>query len=633
MRFGPFLSSTRRLGVAGPALATLALLCTPPLAVRAQRSLPDQDILQYLNQTIAWYRDVMNFIQAPEGPRERLFADDLRNSSGQAVRLAFDFARAQAAIPSTGTTAGVPTGSNRGRNLAQAEAAADQKAGQAQAEIEQINRQLQNASPRARRGLLALRDEVNAELNFAKVRRDTIRSLIGFLSAPGEGGLSSKISDLERSLPEVTAPASKTSSSAASGASASPSQDFHAETAGLVGLTTEIFSVSRKMSRLNHLIQSTDALRQADQKLRGPLRSALQQVNRKADAIAQTPESNDLAALNSQRNDLDALSAEFKQISGSAVPLSEQLTQINAGRAQMVEWRSDLENEYGSALRYLLLRAGMLAIGLLAILGLSELWRRATVRYVHDLRRRRQFLLLRRIVVGCTIVLFLVMSFVTEFGSLATFAGFSAAGLAVAMQSVIVSAVAYFFLVGRWGVRVGDRVTISGVTGDVVDVGLFRLYLMELGGSEPALEPTGRIVVFPNAVFFQPSAMFKQFPGLNYTWRTLTVRLAGTVDSAEAEQRLLGAVEAIYAEYRESIERQHQAVQSSLDLHTPEPRLESRVRFSDSNLEIAIRYPVENGHARDIDDRISRAVIREIERDPNFKSLNGGAPKIEMKAG
>ena len=38
--------------------------------MRAQRSLPDQDILQYLNQTIAWYRDVLTFIQAQEGAHE-----------------------------------------------------------------------------------------------------------------------------------------------------------------------------------------------------------------------------------------------------------------------------------------------------------------------------------------------------------------------------------------------------------------------------------------------------------------------------------------------------------------------------------------------------------------------------------
>jgi small-conductance mechanosensitive channel len=299
----------------------------------------------------------------------------------------------------------------------------------------------------------------------------------------------------------------------------------------------------------------------------------------------------------------------------------------------MLEWRNSLGAGYSSALRYLLLRIGMLGIAIVLIFSLAELWRRATMRYVQDLRRRRQFLLLRRIVVGCAISLLVVLSFVTEFGSLATFAGFSAAGIAVALQSVILSVVAYFFLVGRWGVRVGDRVTISGVTGEVADVGLFRLYLIELSGSGVALEPTGRIVVFPNAVFFQPAALFKQLPGIDYVWRTITVKLSGTKDYALLERRLLDAVESIYAEYREVIERQHSSVQSSLNLHTAAPRPESRLRFVDSGLEITIRYPAELRRAAEIDDRITRELIQQVEKDPQLMLINGGTFKIEARAG
>jgi small-conductance mechanosensitive channel len=168
--------------------------------------------------------------------------------------------------------------------------------------------------------------------------------------------------------------------------------------------------------------------------------------------------------------------------------------------------------------------------------------------------------------------------------------------------------VAYFFLVGRWGVRVGDRVTVSGVTGEVADVGLFRLYLVELSA---ALQPTGRMVVFPNSVFFQPAAMFKQLPGMDYVWRAITVKLDSSADYAQVERRLMDTVQSIYGEYRETLERQHRAVQSSLEVHTAVPQPESRVRFTDSGLELTIRYPVEVSRAAEIDDRIAREVTRQ----------------------
>ncbi len=628
----PLAVAGRRLGTGKALPALLALLLVPAPELRAQRPLKDEDILRYLSQTITWYREVTAIVQSQVDSQQAVLSGSLPQSSTEAVRLGFEFARAQAAIPPA-TAPDAPADGDRKRTLAQSVAAAEQRAEQAQVEIGQLNQQLQSGTGPSRARLLALRDELTSEANFAKARIDALRTLIGFLSGPDEGGLGARISELERSVPEIAASNRKIPAEPAPNLRTAPAQQFHPESAGIIGLTTEIFSASQKTRRLDRLVQETDALRQSGQNLRAPLRNALREVIGRGDAVTQAPESADVTALTAQRKELDGLLARFKQLSASSSPLSEQFTQISASRGRIIEWRNSLDAGYRSALRYLLLRTGMLAIALLLIFGLSELWRRGTMRYVQDLRRRRQFLLLRRIVVACAVSLLIVLSFVTEFGSLATFAGFSAAGIAVAMQSVILSVVAYFFLVGRWGVRVGDRVTVSGVTGEVADIGLFRLYLMELGGSGLAPQPTGRIVVFPNAVFFQPSALFKQIPGIDYAWRSITLTLSGTADYSLVERRLLAAVESIYAEYREVVERQYNSALSTLNLHTAAPRLESRLRFVDSGMEITIRYPVEIHRAAEIDDRITREVIQQVGSDSQLTLTNGGAVKIESKAG
>src|SRR5262249_11468169 len=153
----------------------------------------------------------------------------------------------------------------------------------------------------------------------------------------------------------------------------------------------------------------------------------------------------------------------------------------------------------------------------------------------------------------------------------ATFAGLITAGIAVALQTVILSGVAYFFFIGRFGVRVGDRVTISGITGDVIEVGLFRLYLMELGGTKPDLHPTGRIVAFSNAVLFQPSAFYKQLPGADYAWHEVTFTLAPETDYRLAQERILGAVTSVVAEYQETLKSQHEAATQSLHMPMESP--------------------------------------------------------------
>jgi len=128
---------------------------------------------------------------------------------------------------------------------------------------------------------------------------------------------------------------------------------------------------------------------------------------------------------------------------------------------------------------------------LLAIFVAAFFWRTLTFRYVQDLRRRRQLLQLRKLAVASVVSLVLVFDFTDELGTLATVVGLAAAGIAVALQNVILSFAGYFFVTGRYGIRVGDRIQLAGVNGDVIEIGLFKLALMELAGDGSTHQPTG----------------------------------------------------------------------------------------------------------------------------------------------
>ena len=95
------------------------------------------------------------------------------------------------------------------------------------------------------------------------------------------------------------------------------------------------------------------------------------------------------------------------------------------------------------------------------------------------------------------IVLVAAVSFTSDLTSLATFFGLLTAGVAIALQSVILSALGYFLLVGRRGIRVGDRVQISGVTGNVTDIGWLQFRLEEI--DKETQQPTGHVVTFSNS--------------------------------------------------------------------------------------------------------------------------------------
>jgi small-conductance mechanosensitive channel len=122
---------------------------------------------------------------------------------------------------------------------------------------------------------------------------------------------------------------------------------------------------------------------------------------------------------------------------------------------------------------------------------------------VANLRMERRSLQRLRVVTRVALqVLGALIIFVIIFGTpsnLGTIIGLAGAGLTVALKDFIVSFVGWLVLMGRNGVRIGDLVEINGVTGEVVELGVFNTVLHETGNWTDAGHPTGRRVTFTNS--------------------------------------------------------------------------------------------------------------------------------------
>ena len=100
-----------------------------------------------------------------------------------------------------------------------------------------------------------------------------------------------------------------------------------------------------------------------------------------------------------------------------------------------------------------------------------------------------------------TQVVGLLLILLTIFGvpqQMPTILGLATAGLTVVFQDFILAFCGWFVLMGPNGVRVKDWVEIDGVGGEVVQVGLFRTWLLETGNWTANGHPTGRKVSFLN---------------------------------------------------------------------------------------------------------------------------------------
>jgi small-conductance mechanosensitive channel len=613
---------------------------------------PDQ-VLAHLNQTISWYRRIASIEQLPVEADDVVRRDKLHQTSVTALRLAFDFARAAAALLNSGAQpANAPEATGTAGELDQAAARLAQRVASLESQLKDLDAQLAHAPPRLRETLVARRAEVAAALNLAKEVQSTVQDIEEFEEASmsggagGQGGLAAQIAELQRSFPEArhvtTSAAHGSAAAGTTGPSGGPAAGgsstraaatpvpvvFRPETAGIIALVTEWLTLRDMRLQLDGGLKETDSLIKELDTLRGGFTAETRNLIR-ADVTATA--ATDPTQLAAARQTLEAALMRFKQLSTVLVPLGEQAITVQSARTTLSEWRNALLGRSSTVVRYLMLRTLILLASIGLVLGVSEIWRRATFRYLHDARRRRQFLTLRRIVVGFALTLIIVFGFVSEMGSVATYAGFVTAGIAVALQNVILAIVAYFFLIGRYGVRVGDRVTMAGVTGRVVDIALIRIYLMELSG--PDLHSTGRIVVLSNAVLFQPAALFKQIPGVDYVWHTVTLTLAPTVDVQMAEARLRAAAESVYHQYRSEIEQQHAVAQRFVDFDTSVPRPEVYVRLTESGLECTVRYPVLPEQAAATDQRMVKALRDALAESPQLPLVSSGQPALASSSG
>ncbi len=585
------------------------------------------DVRHHLGHVIDWYHRLGGL------PANAALTDDLitRERLHQLrlteVRLAFGFGRAAAALVEeepAAAAADSPTTDDGTFRYERMASRMDERERDLRAQIARLDTQIAQAAAQERGVLAARRAQLAAALTLTSEVQSTVQRLQQFASrsnssASGETGLLADITDMERTVPEArinTTPARASSSTATTGAApaveaaaVAPPDLAQKDTGGLIAFASEWFDLRDAIRLHQHYIDATVELSAALDKLSSGLATQVRELLRTT-AVA----NGDAQQIAEARSAIESATLRFRELSTLLIPLGEESITLDTAREQLDQRRTGLEQRSYAVARKIVLRAALLVASVAIILGISALWRRATFRYLHDSRRRRQFLTLRRIATGLALVIVAFMAFLSEIGSLATYIGFLTAGIAVALQNVILAVVAYFFLIGRYGVRVGDRVTMAGVTGRVAEIGLVRIYLTELAGTD--LTPTGRMIVLSNAVVFQPSALFKQVPGVDYTWHSTNFTLAPNTDVQLARTRLEERANRVFENYRESIERQLHASRHLTDFESGTPHPQVSARYTDRGVEITVRYPVLPEQAATIDQHMARELRQALDEAP-----------------
>jgi small-conductance mechanosensitive channel len=159
----------------------------------------------------------------------------------------------------------------------------------------------------------------------------------------------------------------------------------------------------------------------------------------------------------------------------------------------------------------------------------------------------------------------------------------------VALKDFIVGFLGWFVLMGKNGVRLGDWVEINGVTGEVVELGMFHTVLLETGNWTDSGHPTGRRVTFTNSYAIE-GHYFNFSTSGQWMWDELQVVLPTGQDPypvIDAIQKKVAEATTETAKQAEQ-EWQHAAKSRQMTALSAAPAI--NVKPVIGGVEIAVRY-------------------------------------------
>ena len=217
--------------------------------------------------------------------------------------------------------------------------------------------------------------------------------------------------------------------------------------------------------------------------------------------------------------------------------------------------------------------------------------------------------------VALLIVLIIVFGPPSQLSTVLALAG---AGLTVVLKDFIVAFFGWFVLMGRHGIRVGDWVEIDGISGEVVEIGLLRTYLLEAGNWTDSGHPTGRKVAFVNS-FAIEGHYFNFSTSGQWLWDELDVQLTADEDPFAVSDAIQKIVEKETKDNGVLAEKEWQRTAHGYHVRSFAPAI--NVRPSAGGMKILVRYITTAGRRQQMRDRLYEDIVDLLRGRPPRRTI------------
>lgn len=235
-------------------------------------------------------------------------------------------------------------------------------------------------------------------------------------------------------------------------------------------------------------------------------------------------------------------------------------------------------------------------------------------------------------ILGYVVIVFAsLFIYSSQLGNFGMFLGVTGAGVAFALQEVIVSFAGWIFIIFSNKVIVGQRVKIGELKGDIIDIGILTSTLMEIGDWVKADLYNGRIVTLSNSFVFKEKIQnySAEYP---FLWDEVEIPVRHGSDYKLAKQLFEKIAEEVCGEYAKKSQAEWNRLTNKFNVEKAEVKPVVTMSFDQNWITFTIRYIVDYKKRRSTKDTVYSRVIDEIGRHADKIKIATSAMEVTLPA-
>ncbi|WP_372747077.1 mechanosensitive ion channel family protein, partial [Lutibacter sp.] len=211
-----------------------------------------------------------------------------------------------------------------------------------------------------------------------------------------------------------------------------------------------------------------------------------------------------------------------------------------------------------------------------------------------------------------TIILIAVV-FSNKLGGFTIALGVAGAGIAFALQEVIASFAGWLAILFGGFYKTGDRVQLGGIKGDVMDIGVLRTTVMEIGQWVDGDLYNGRIVLIANSFVFK-EPVFNYSGDFPFLWDEIKIPIQYGSNYNKAKVLFIDVAKKIVGDLTDLSQDKWHNLQKEFLLENAQTEPMVTLIANDNWVEFTLRYVVHFRKRRITKSELFTQILTEVEK-------------------